>query len=117
MLLAMHYFRARPAIGRPLYENDNDPELCTGYSWWTFGEMFRRTCLLVNVLRCTGDSSSEDSLDDTSGDEQSAHQIAPTEDEIAFAKSISDVRRQFAELLLPGEYVALISENVVCCCR
>jgi small GTP-binding protein len=98
-----HFFRNRPAIGKPVH----DPKTgeCVRFDWWTFGEVFRRACLLIVVLRCgvgggrDDESSSDDDDDDDDVAEASA--VAPS----------PEVRVAFRAALPPGTFVGLLSEN------
>jgi small GTP-binding protein len=94
-----HFFRNRPAVGKPVY----DPKTgeCVRYDWWTFGEVFRRACLVVVVLRCGVGGNDDDSS--SSGDE--------SESETRPSTIAPEVRVAFRTALPPGTFVGLLSEN------
>jgi thioester reductase-like protein len=103
MLNVFHFFRHRPAVGKPVLDAKTGE--CVRFDWWTFGEVFRRACLLVVAMRCGVGAANDDSEDSSSDDEENrnAGDQPPLID--------PQLRVEFRAALPPGVFVGLLSEN------
>jgi thioester reductase-like protein len=121
-LNCMHFFSARPAVGRPVHDSGGR---CVRYEWLTYGELFQRSCLLVVALRCPptdhddDTSSDDDDDDDDDGDDKEADSdpldLSAIHESLRareLAARITPAQRlELAALLAPGAFVGLLSEN------